>query len=203
MRIIVTTGRKECCVEYQNDWYQVESESELALALSVLPIKVERAFNAVEQAVCRGTASLALESDSSVRFTLTPHAGPEEKLSVVMPIDEQCLCSVEWQHKPHSDKWLGCRNVVTLDAVGSYAVKVFIPEISGQGDKRLLVKNVTTGAESGVDMIRGQENLVQITDQPAEARQVIELTCESEPSTDSRETRELGFVLVDELVSAA
>lgn len=202
MRIVVTAGRRECCLEYHSDWYQVETESELALALSVLPVKINNEYESVEQTVCKGVASLRHSDYDTVEIEFRDYVSDTPGKVIRLPIDETCLSSVDWLYPPYTDKWMGCANVITLDNVGSYSIVAFIPEQDGAEDKTITFNNITTGEVKHQVLQRGHENIIDLIDSQSACKQTLKFECKPEPNANSPDTRDLGFLLVKEMVSS-
>lgn len=201
MKILLSLSRNEWFIESDLGLYSLREQSELELAVSVLPLRVLDDSKDVDQYPFEGSASVLGIENNVMRLELRDVAGNRVELCEIT-IDETCLCSVDWLDKPFDDGWVRARSLIDLDNIGTYSLKVFAPVIEGQQDKVVSIENKTTGSSWSHTVIRGQENILPLISQRANGRQRFELRCDAEPLTDSTDTRDLGFVLVDEVMSA-
>ena len=76
------------------------------------------------------------------------------------------------------------------------------PPLDGVKNKFVTVENITTGEVTEFSLERNCQSVISIIENGCDEKQEFLLSCESEPLLNSSDTRELGFVLVDEIMSA-
>lgn len=201
MKILLSSSRNEWFIESGQGLYAVSDQQGIELAVSVLPLRIVDDYKDVEQFPYEGTASVQGIEDDVMLIELIDVAGNQIELCEIK-VDETCLCSVDWLDRPYDDGWVGSRSQLELDNIDTYSLKVFAPVIEGQPDKVISIENKTSGSSWNFTVIRGQENTLPLLRKRATARQQFQLSCDAEPLQDSTDTRDLGFVLVDELMTA-
>lgn len=201
MKILLSPSRNEWYIESGDGCYTLDNKAEVELAVSVLPLRIINDYKEVEQISFEGSAAIVEIENDVMKVELKDIVGNRISLSEIK-IDDTCLCSIDWQERPFQDGWVGAHSQVRIDNVSSYALKVFAPAIEGHADKIVNIENKTTGNKWSFTLVRGQENTITLMNQPADGRQEFVLQCAAEPIDDSTDTRDLGFVLVDDVMTA-
>lgn len=201
LKIILTPASNKWFIQNEHGWYALEQPTEVETALTVLPLSIVDEFSVIDQQPFKGNATVHSVENGQLIIEGRDVVGNKE-FSTTVEIDESCLCSIEWQEPPFSDGWVKDHALVFVDNVESYELRVYLPPLEGKDSKVVTVENRTSGESTQYTLTRGCENTLSLIDQRFDSKQEILLRCEKEPLANSRDTRELGFVVVDEVYCA-
>lgn len=201
MRILLSPTRKEWYIEKDDVYFSIEETPDAEIALTVLPLRVIDDAKIIDQFTFEGSATVAGIENGKMQIEFREVTG-ELKSKDEVGIDETCLCTVDWSERPFDDGWVSSRTQIDVENVSTYALKLFLPIVEGQPQKSLTIENKTTGDKWNYNVIRGQENLLNLVESKIDNKHEFMLHCDSEPLENTTDTRELGFVLVDEVLAA-
>lgn len=202
MKIILVPVRQQWYIEHAKAWYQIETEGQVEIALSVLALRIVDEYSEFEQQPYKGMACVTLGEDRLLHVHFTDVVGSSIE-AVTVNVDEKCLCDIEWSEQPFNDGWVRSSSSLVVDNVSAYALKVYAPPVkNGNLEKTITIDNKTAGTTRQFTLVRGAENIMQLVGDSCETKQEFVLHCDSEPLNNSTDARELGFVLVGEILEA-
>lgn len=201
LKIILMPSLSKWFIQNDNGWYSLENPSEVEEALSVLPLTIIDEYSQIDLQPIKGTSSVSGAEDGQMTVQAWDVVGNIDFTKVV-EINASCLCNIEWQDPPYVDGWVKDKFRVFVDNVDTYSLKVYLPPLEGIKEKSVTVQNVTSGETKEILLARDRQNFLGIVDSRFDKKQEILLSCDSEPLVNSSDTRELGFVLLEEIISA-
>ena len=198
MKIVWVPAREQWYIEKNKGWYLVEDEEQVLLSLSVLPLKITDEYHKLNQGVYKGSAEISIVGDL-LSASLRNVVGLVVEV-VELRIDESCLHDVEWHDPVYDDGWVACKSRLLVENISTLDLKVYTPLISGLQEKEITIEDVSRGTTRCVLVERGRENVINLLSDSSRCQHEFVISCEPEPIDHALDVRELGFVLVDEVV---
>lgn len=202
MKLVFLLQRNNYFVEHSKAWFRVENDDDIALALSVLALRVVDEFEIVEQPHHKGYACIQALNDDAMRVEFFY---PDGQLfdSIDSNIDQGCLASVDWLNRQFRDGWVDAESLLEITGAREFTLRAYLPAVEGSEGKMLKIINETDGVENQVFLCREGETVIPIVESAFQGKRKLTLRCEPEVISVSTDIRQLGFVLVDEIVAAA
>ena len=202
MKLVFLLQKNNYFVEHSKAWFRVDSDSDIALALRVLTLRVVDEFDLVEQPHQKGYACISAATDDAIGIEFFY---PDGRLieRIESKIDQGCLAHVDWLNRQFRDGWVDAEAMLEITGAKEYSLRAYLPQVEGSQGKMLSIVNESGVVENQIFLRRDSETLVSIVEAAFEGKRQLTLRCEPEVIDSSTDIRQLGFVLVDENVAAA
>ena len=201
MKLVLFIQRNYFFIEHQEALYRLLGDEDVNLAVGMLPLRVVDQFDMIEQTPQKGRATLTTEGDGATRLMLI-EANDAVVTEQLLDLSTDKMASVHWLTKRFKDGWVGTNVKLEVSDASEVRWNVYLPVANGSNGKELSIVNEQTGHKTKKYLERNTENSVAIVDAPFSGLHTLTISCDAEPQI-SGEVRELGFVLVEEIVTAA
>lgn len=202
MKLVFLLQKNAWFVQHDTSWYRLSEQPCIDLALAVMPLTVADQYEMVEQPHLAGTATVIEGGGADIRvFLLSPD--DKKVAEETLKLDLSRLVDVEWLAPPFKDGWVRASTEITLDGVRDYEIETYLPSLDNSHTKVLVVTNLGTGEATEQLLKRSEKTTVSLLKQKAPQRVTLRLECAPEENSAGMDTRELGFILVDDHVRAA
>ena len=201
MKLVLLIQRNYFFIEHEAALYRLQRDEDVNLAVSMLPLRVVDQFDMIEQTTQKGRATLDAESDGAIRLMLI-EANDAVVKEQLLELSTDNMACVHWLTKRFEDGWVGPKVKVEVSDVSEVRWNVYLPVLNGSKGKDLSIVNEQTGFITTKYLERNTENSIDIVGAPFSGLQTLTISCDAEPQI-SDDVRELGFVLVEETVTAA
>jgi len=202
MKLVLLLQRNTWFVDHDQAWFRLQNDDDINLGLSALPLSIANEFDMVEQPHQRGTATIERESKGMISIVCREQDDTVVD-TVKLPLDIKCLVSVDWLTKPFRDGWMDAISRIQTDNVKRLVLKAYLPPVNGSEGKMLKLTNDDDGEEVSVFLKRGEQSEIPLIEDGLSCRTTMTLSCEPESINSSTDIRQLGFILLDEIVEAA
>jgi len=205
MKLALSLPSTRWFVVHDDAWFRVVDPAVVDLLVSVLALESVDEYDLVEQPHQRGTVSATLDESAepaTVRFVFSESDGTELE-PVDLPLDVRLLAHVEWLDQRFRDGWAPADLRLRLEGMDRMALRVYLPPVPGSSDKNLVIERLGDGQRTEVRLARDATTDIALVDGPFTGTRTFRLRCDPETISGSTDTRQLGFVVVDELVEAA
>ena len=202
MKLVLFIQRNYFFIEYQEALYRLSGDEDVNLAVGMLPLRVVDQFDMIEQTPQKGRATLTTELDGATRLMLI-EANDAVVTEQLLDLSTDNMASVHWLTKRFKDGWVGTNVKLEVSDASEVIDGMYICLFAnGSKGKELSIVNEQTGHITKKYLERNTENTVEIVDAPFSGLHTLTISCDAEPQI-SGDVRELGFVLVEEIVTAA
>lgn len=210
MKLVFLLQGNRYFIEHGGAWFRIDSRPDVDLALSTLALEVADEFELVEQPHQRGIARMLLRKAASnapeaVDVLHFVFSEPDGNIvdTVVLPIDSSRLMHVEWVDRRFRDGWAPADLRLVVDGMSQLTWRVYLPPADGSTGKRLVIENETDGTTTEVLIPRDATIDLSLVDVSFTGKRKLRLRCDPEQIKGSTDARQLGFVMVEEIIKAA